>query len=334
MPLVDQAAIKVLIAERHKTFGDSLAAIIESAGNAEVTAQVCTAEEALESGRKAAPDVALVDLALSPECGLVTALHYLSPETRIVVMSERAAPATGVIDALASGAVGAIYRDASMEELSRILTSSSRYSPSVPGEATAILLDSYLNSLADRRQRDLATIEALASAVEVRDLETGQHLRRVTSLAERCLAEIDSDLANNEEVQFGFTLHDVGKIGVPDAILNKKGSLTSHEWKAMKKHPELGVKIVEPIGFSAAATDIILSHHERFDGAGYPYGLEREEIPITARAFSVVDAFDAMTSDRPYRAAMPVGAALEVLERNAGSQFDPEVVDVLIDLTD
>jgi ribonuclease P protein subunit RPR2 len=334
MSLTDQAAIKVLIAERHKTFGDSLAAIIGSSGNAEVTAQVCTAEEALESGRKAAPDVALVDLALSPDCGLVTALHYLSPETRIVVMSERAAPATGVIDALAAGAVGAIYRDASMEELSRILTSSSHHSPEVPGEATAILLESYLNSLADRRNRDLATIEALAAAVEVRDLETGQHLRRVTSLAERCLHEIDSDLASNEEVQFGFTLHDVGKIGVPDAILNKKGSLTATEWKSMQKHPELGVKIVEPIGCSPAAAYIVVSHHERCDGGGYPHGLAREEIPITARAFSVVDAFDAMTSNRPYRSAMPASQALDVLERNTGTQFDPEVVQVLIDLTD
>lgn len=334
MGLTDQAAIKVLIAERHRTFGQSLATIIESSGQAEVTAQVTNAADALDSGRKAAPDVAIVDLALSPDCGLVSALHFVSPDTRIVVMAERAAPATGVIDALASGAVGAIYRDASMEELTKILTSSSRHNPTVPGEATALLLDSYLNSLAERRQRDLSTIEALAAAVEVRDLETGQHLRRVTSLAERCLEEIDSDLAANEEVQFGFTLHDVGKIGVPDAILNKEGPLTDHEWKTMRKHPELGVKIVEPIGFSSAATDIILSHHERWDGKGYPFGLEREEIPITARAFAVVDAFDAMTSDRPYRSAMPVDSALEVIERHSGTQFDPEVVQVLIDLTD
>jgi response regulator RpfG family c-di-GMP phosphodiesterase len=332
MALSDQAAIKVLIAERHRTFGDSLARIITAAGNAEVTAKANSAEEALESGRKAAPDVALIDLALSPDCALVTALHELSPETRIVVMSERAAPATGVIDALASGAVGAIYRDASMEELSRILTSSSRHSPSVPGEATAILLDSYLTSLSERRRRDLATIEALAAAVEVRDMGTGQHLHRVTELANRCLQRIDPDLASNEEVQFGFTLHDVGKIGVPDAVLNKVSGLDDVEWKAMRKHPQLGVKIVEPIGFSPAATDIILSHHERFDGAGYPYGLEGEEIPVTARAFAVVDAFDAMTSDRPYRTAMDRAEALDVIKANAGSQFDPDVVDVLVEM--
>ncbi|MDP9067590.1 MAG: HD domain-containing protein [Actinomycetota bacterium] len=325
--------MRVLIAERHLTIAESLAKIIEAAGNAEVTAQVTSAAEALESGRKSAPDVALIDLALSPDCALVSALHRLSPETRIIVMSERAAPATGVIDALASGAVGAIYRDASMEELSRILMSSSRHNPAVPGEATAILLESYLNSLSDRRKRDLATIEALAAAVEVRDLETGQHLRRVTSLAETCLDKIDPDLARNEEVRFGFTLHDVGKIGVPDAVLNKVGPLTDEEWKSMRQHPELGVKIVEPIGFSSAATDIILSHHERFDGGGYPFGLAREEIPITARAFAVVDAFDAMTSDRPYRSAMPTDRALELIHANAGTQFDPEVADVLIDLT-
>ncbi len=333
MGLTDQAAITVLIAERHRTFGESLATIIQSTGDAEVTAQVTTAAEALESGGKAAPDVALIDLALSPDCSLVTALHQLSPETRIVVMSERAAPATGVIDALASGAVGAIYRDASMEELGRILTSSSRHSPSVPGEATAILLDSYVTSLSERRQRDLATIEALAAAVEVRDLGTGQHLRRVTSLAESCLERIDPELASNEEVRFGFTLHDVGKIGVPDAVLNKKGSLNNSDWDKMRRHPELGVKIVEPIGFSPAATDIIFSHHERFDGGGYPCGLAGEEIPITARAFAVVDAYDAMTSDRPYRQAMAPELALELIKENSGTQFDPDVVDVLIDLT-
>lgn len=334
MALTDQAAIRVLIAERHRTFGESLARIIEASGQAEVIAHVGDAEGVLESGAKSAPDVAILDLALSPDCGLISALQFVSPDTRIVVMAERAAPATGVIDALAAGAVGAIYRDASMDELHTILTSSSRLNPRVPGEAAAVLLDSYLNSLADRRKRDLSTIEALAAAVEVRDLETGQHLRRVTSFAERCLEEIDADLAANEEVQFGFTLHDVGKIGVPDAILTKKGQLSDTEWKAMRRHPELGVKIVEPIGFSSAATDIILSHHERWDGDGYPFGLVQEEIPLTARVFAVADAYDAMTSDRPYRAAMAAGDALQVLAEHAGTQFDPEVVEVVIDLSE
>lgn len=334
MGLGDQAAIKVLIAERHRTFGDSLATIVRAVGDAEVTAQVTTAGEAMEAGRKAAPDVAIVDLGLSPDCALVTAMHFLSPDTRIIVMSERGAPAKQVVDALASGAVAAIYRDSSIEELARALTSSSRQAPLIPGETTALLLDSYLDSLADRRRRDLATIEALAAAVEVRDLGTGKHLHRVTTLATKCLEQVDSDLASNEEVQFGFTLHDVGKIGVPDAILNKAGPLTDPEWKVMRRHPEMGARIVEPIGFSSAATDVILSHHERFDGSGYPFGLSGDDIPLTARAFSVVDAFDAMTSDRPYRAAMTKADALEVIQTESGTSFDPDVAQVLIDLTD
>lgn len=334
MGLSDQVAIKVLIAERHRTFGESLATVVEAIGEAQVTARVTTASAALEASRKAAPDVAIIDLGLSPDCALVTAMHYLSPDTRIIVMSERGAPVAGVVDALASGAVAAIYRDASIEELARALTSSSRQSPLVPGETTALLLDSYLDSLADRRRRDLATIEALAAAVEVRDLGTGQHLHRVTELATKCLEMIDSDLARNEEVQFGFTLHDVGKIGVPDAILNKEGALTESEWRVMRRHPEMGTKIVEPIGFSPAATDIILSHHERFDGSGYPFGLATEEIPLTARTFAVVDAFDAMTSDRPYRAAMAQSDALEMIHADSGTSFDPEVAQILIDITD
>lgn len=334
MGLGDQAAIKVLIAERHRTFCESLATIVEAVGDAQVTARVTSAADALEAGRKSAPDVAIIDLGLSPDCSLVSTMHYLSPETRIIVMSERGAPAAGVVDALASGAVAAIYRDASIDELARALTSSSRQSPLIPGETTALLLDSYLDSLADRRRRDLATIEALAAAVEVRDLGTGQHLHRVTTLATECLDRIDSDLASNEEVQFGFTLHDVGKIGVPDAILNKAGPLSDAEWKVMRRHPEMGARIVEPIGFSSAATDVILSHHERFDGSGYPFGLSGDEIPLTARAFAVVDALDAMTSDRPYRAAMSEPDALEVIHGEAGKSFDPEVAQVLIDLRD
>ena len=135
-------------------------------------------------------------------------------------------------------------------------------------------------------------------------------------------------------MSYGFTLHDIGKIGVPDAILNKPGPLSEQEWEVMQTHPRLGCKIVEPLGFSSTATDVIMCHHERWDGSGYPLGLEREEIPITARAFAVADAFDAMTSDRPYRAALPKEAALATLSDEAGTSLDPDVVEVFISLND
>ncbi|MGH2734452.1 MAG: HD-GYP domain-containing protein, partial [Actinomycetota bacterium] len=129
-----------------------------------------------------------------------------------------------------------------------------------------------------------------------------------------------------------FMLHDVGKIGVPDSILQKPGPLTSNEWVIMRSHPELGVKIVEPIGFSSTTTDIILRHHERWDGLGYPNGLRGLEIPLAARAFAIVDAYDAMTSNRPYRDAMTEDEAIAVIESERGRAFDPDIVDVFMSL--
>jgi HD-GYP domain-containing protein (c-di-GMP phosphodiesterase class II) len=127
-------------------------------------------------------------------------------------------------------------------------------------------------------------MEALAAAVEMRDAVTGLHLRRVTDLAVKCIERVDADLAKNEDVRYGFTLHDIGKIGVPDAILNKHGPLDDGEWQVMRQHPEMGQKIVQPIGFGSAMTEILLCHHERWDGNGYPYRLTRDEIPVSARS--------------------------------------------------
>ena len=202
----------------------------------------------------------------------------------------------------------------------------------VPAEATGLLLGSYLDALAGKHTRDLATIEALATAVEVKDVTTGRHVRRVKELAIDCMDKIDPGLARNEEVSYGFVLHDVGKIGVPDSILGKKGPLTDAEWAVMRGHPEMGLKIVQPLGFSPFATEVILDHHERWDGSGYPAGLQRDEIPLTARVFAIADSFDAMTSDRPYRAGMDSSIALEHIDAGRGRLYDPEITEVFLDL--
>lgn len=239
-----------------------------------------------------------------------------------------------LIKALESGAVGAIYKQGSIEELTRAVHRSSRSTPVVPEEATGLLLGSYLDALVEKRQRDLSTIEALAAALEVRDVSTARHVQRVTQLAGACLDQIDPGLGTNEEISFGFILHDVGKIGVPDAVLNKPGPLSEDEWKLMKQHPAMGLRIVEPLGFSPAAIEIILHHHERWNGRGYPGHLAETDIPLPARAFAVVDAYDAMTNDRPYRRAMPKEKAHELLREGKGEFFDPELVEVVIDLTE
>ncbi len=326
--------LTVMIAERHRTIAQSLGSLVRELGSAEVVAEVHSAIEVLDVGESMAPDVAIVDLDLSPSCSLVARLHTLSPETRIIVLGDRdSGTPRGLVDALASGAVGAIYRDEmSMHDLVKAVRSSSSERPVVADEAAGVLLGSYVDALSEKRRRDHSVIHALAAAVEARDSGTGQHLRRVTDLALHCMAEIDESLARNEEIQFGFTLHDVGKIGVPDQILNKPGPLSKSEWQVMRTHPNLGVKIVEPIGFSSATMNIILHHHERWDGTGYPNALGGVEIPLAARTFAVADAYDAMTSDRPYRGAMADDEAIRLILGERGKAFDPDIVDVFLGL--
>jgi response regulator RpfG family c-di-GMP phosphodiesterase len=326
--------LTVMIAERHRTIAQSLSSLVGELGNAEVVAEVSTAAEALEIGQTLAPDVAILDLELSPSCSLVSLLTERTPDTRIVILGDRdrGTPA-GLVKALASGAVGAIYRDEmSFHDLTRAIHSSSRRRPVVAEEAAGVLLSSYVGALSEKRQRDHSVINALAAAVEARDADTGHHLRRVTDLAIRCITEIDDNMARNEEIQYGFTLHDVGKVGVPDKILNKPGPLSVEEWSVMRTHPELGAKIVEPIGFSSATMDIIRHHHERWDGKGYPTGLKGAEIPLAARAFAVADSYDAMTSERPYRAAMTDDEAIRIIVDERDGAFDPDIVDVFLGL--
>ncbi|MDQ3877071.1 MAG: HD domain-containing protein [Actinomycetota bacterium] len=324
----EQGSISVLIAEKHRAVAQSLEKVVDGLGIGDVAAQAHTADDALEAATALCPDIALVDLDLSPTCNLVTSIHRRCPSTKIIVMGEPSdKDGAALVRALESGATAAIYKGGSVDEFLRALDSSPS-APVVADDAAGVLLRSYMESMEEKRKRDLATIEALAGAVDARDSVTGSHQVRVTQLATETLAKIDPSLARNEEVCFGFMLHDIGKIGIPDAILNKPGPLDGAEWSVMRNHPELGVRIVEPIGFSKSATEIILTHHERWDGRGYPLGLEKEEIPLTSRAFSVADAYDAMTSDRPYRPAMEPADALDVIRQSAGSLYDPAVVDL------
>jgi response regulator RpfG family c-di-GMP phosphodiesterase len=169
-------------------------------------------------------------------------------------------------------------------------------------------------------------LSALAAAIEARDRYTGGHLDRVTRYSLATGAELGLDDQQMWNVWLGSLFHDVGKLAIPDAILNKPGPLTMEEYDQMKKHPELGVQIVERISFLVPAARSILHHQERWDGDGYPAGLKGQEICVEGRILAVADAFDAMITDRPYRAARSESEAVEELIRCAGSQFDPSVV--------
>jgi putative nucleotidyltransferase with HDIG domain len=185
-------------------------------------------------------------------------------------------------------------------------------------------LDSALRSL--NVQRDM-TLEALVRALDARESETRCHSLRVQSYAIRLARQFDVDGEPLEEIARGALLHDIGKIGISDAILLKPGKLTEQEWVEMRKHPVLGYEILRGIDFLDGATKLVLRHHERWDGSGYPDGMRGKVIPFGARLFGIVDSYDAMTSDRPYRKALPTDHAREELSRFSGVLYDPEIVE-------
>ncbi|OGK80189.1 MAG: hypothetical protein A2X52_04390 [Candidatus Rokubacteria bacterium GWC2_70_16] len=171
-----------------------------------------------------------------------------------------------------------------------------------------------------------STLEALGSAIDTRDLGTQAHSRRVRGYSLALARAHGVPEAELRDLEHGVLLHDIGKIGIPDAILLKPGPLTPAEWQIMRSHPEVGRQLVEQIPFLRGAVPVVYHHHERWDGTGYPLGLKGAAIPLGARIFAVADALDAMTFDRPYSRAIPLEAARAEIQRSAGTHFDPAVV--------
>ncbi len=172
------------------------------------------------------------------------------------------------------------------------------------------------------------TLEALGAALDLRDNDTAGHSKRVTFFSLKMAKAMNCSEEQLKQIERGAYLHDIGKIGIPDAILLKPGKLTSEEIEIMRQHVRIGYDLVCRISFLAMASQIVLTHQERFDGTGYPQGLRGHEIPLGARIFAVADTLDAMTSDRPYRSGLPYSTAREEIRREGGSQFDPAVVEV------
>ncbi len=194
--------------------------------------------------------------------------------------------------------------------------------------STAIKNAQYVESL---KQSNHETTMALASAIELRDHYTVGHTYRVTNFAVEIAKVLGWQNDKIEETRLGGVLHDIGKIAVDDAILRKPSKLTNDEFEQMKIHPARGAEMIENISFLKNIIPYCLYHHEKYDGTGYPYGLKGEEIPIEGRVISVADAFDAMTSNRPYRKGMPIEVAIAELEAGSGTQFDTECVNAMLE---
>lgn len=184
--------------------------------------------------------------------------------------------------------------------------------------------------LFDTRVAHLQTVTMLANVIEMRDPYTAGHLERVRRLALNLAFALDWPLEKIAILEFGAILHDIGKIIVPSHVLKKTGPLDEEEWRLMRQHPIAGAKMLESVDHLRPAIPYVLYHHELWNGNGYPFGLAGEEIPVEGRLLAIVDAFDAMTSNRPYHFSITAEEALQELEKNKGIFFDPHMVDVFI----
>jgi response regulator RpfG family c-di-GMP phosphodiesterase len=294
------------------------------------------AEEALVTLRRAQFDAIISDLHMSGMSGmaLLTQVRRSHPHTAFLVTTGVDDVDVGV-EAMRSGADDYLVKPlregvvlASLEkalekrQLERQVDTYRLHLEEMVAERT-VQLQAAVQQI-ERSYED--TLRALGAAIDLRDSETAGHSMRVCRSALEIARKMSWPEKSLGSLARGAYLHDIGKLGIPDGILRKPGPLTAEEWKLMQQHVQIGFVLVKDIPFLADAAELVLSHHERFDGCGYPRRLRGEEIPLSARIFAVADTLDAITSDRPYRCASSFEVARETIRRISGSQFDPQVV--------
>jgi putative nucleotidyltransferase with HDIG domain len=301
-----------------------------------------SALEACEHMHREQVSVVISDIRM-PQMSGVEFLHFLghaAPETSVIMVTGLDDIGTA-LESLRMGACDYITKPFDMLRLrralgqaverNRLLVDSRRYREELERKVAARTheLNGALRELEDSYR---TTLDALVSALDAREHETQAHSQRVREYAVTLARQLGLNEASLVDVGRGALLHDVGKIGVPDSILLKPGKLTPEEWVIMRRHSRIGYDILRNIRFLAGAAEIVLAHQERWDGRGYPTGLAGTDIPLGARIFAVVDTVDAMTSDRPYRKALPFQAATEEVGRCSGTQFDPMVAQAFLSI--
>jgi len=295
--------------------------------------QAANGQEGLETFRASRPPLIVTDLKMPvmDGIGLLEGVRREDEDTAVIVLTG-APDVKTAIDSLKLGAYDFIMKPVNVDEL--------LFAAERALERRQLLIErreyqELLERRVEEATRDLhdayrATLEALGSALDSRDVGTESHSRRVHGYALATARAYGVPETDIPDLEHGVLLHDIGKIGIPDGILLKPGPLTPEEWKTMRRHPEIGKRLIENVPFLRGAIPIIYCHHEKWDGTGYPRALKGEEIPVGARIFSVVDAFDAMTFDRPYSKAVPFQAAFTEITRCSGTHFDPTVVEAFL----
>lgn len=296
-----------------------------------------TAREALERAARVEPAIVLTDMKMPGEDGLwlLDALRRRHPDVQVVLMTGYGQVDTAVL-ALRCGAADYLTKPIRVAQL--------RASVERALERRRLVLENRayqadLERLVADKTRELSktydmTLEALVTALDAREAETAHHSQRVVRMTLAIAEKMGIDDDAQWHIARGALLHDIGKIGVPDHVLLKPGKLTDEEWQEMRRHPEIGARILSGIPFLKSAMEIVLAHQERWDGNGYPRGLKGDEIPLGARIFAVADAVDAILSDRPYRRGRSIQVARSEISRHAGTQFDPAVVDAFLQISE
>ncbi len=331
---------RILVVDDEVTIRDLLSQFLSAQGFECHTAD--SGQSALGEIQQSRFDLVISDIRMPAVTGLELLEHvHEHHPTLPVIMITAVADLETAVDAMKQGAADYITKPFDLKKVVGSVQNAlqtrvrrlqddqlqSRLQDMVQSKSYA--LDSALRSL--NVQRDM-TLEALVRALDARESETRCHSLRVQSYALRLARQFDLTGQALEEVARGALLHDIGKIGISDAILLKPGKLTEEEWHEMKKHPSLGYEILRGIDFLDGATELVLRHHERWNGSGYPDGLQGRFIPFGARLFGIVDSYDAMTSDRPYRKALSTDYAREELSRFSGVLYDPEIVEAFLDI--
>jgi putative two-component system response regulator len=318
----------ILIVDDESAGRQTLESILEGQGYHLEMAE--NGQEALEKTAQLLPDVILLDVMMPGMDGFEVCRRIRNDPSLAeipIIMLTALDDRQSFLNGLESGADDYITKPCDRHELrARLLgiTRLNRYRKLLNDRANVETAHIQLLSAYD------ATIEGWSRALDLRDKETEGHTQRVTILTEkiaRLAGMSDDDLIN---IRRGSLLHDIGKLGVPDSILHKPDKLTDEEWGIMRQHPQYAFDMIVPIEYLRPALDIPYCHHEKWDGSGYPRGLKGEEIPLSARIFAIIDVWDAVTSDRPYRPAWDNQKALDYIREQSGKHFDPHIVEMFI----
>src|SRR2546427_729326 len=299
--------------------------------------QAPSAEEALAQLRERNYQLVISDITMSGMSGLEMIPHVkvISPDT-VIVMISGMQTIESAINALRLGAFDYLMKPFDLRQAEAAVTRALEHHDLIAAKRR---YEYHLEELVEQRTAELdealaslekayrSTLKALTAALETRDAETHGHSERVVTFSLRLGREYGLGESEMKALEFGSLLHDIGKIGVPDAILRKPAKLTDEEWVRMREHPLHGQQILRGIKFLEGAARVVAQHHEKWDGSGYPLGLKAEEIDLCARIFSVADAFDAITSDRVYRTGKSYEEAAQELDDWANKQFDPTVIE-------